>query len=63
MERNNDYIEMIEKTDNNKIHMTKEENRKIKPKEFKNVNFVLNNHTHVARYTWEVEGEKVKTII
>ena len=30
MKGNNDYIEMIEKTDNNKLHMTREENRKIK---------------------------------
>lgn len=62
MDRKKDYIEMTEKTDNHKLHMTKEENRKIKPKELRNVNFILNNHTHVARYTWEVEGEKVKII-
>ena len=59
MERNNDYIEMIEKTDKNKIHMTKEENRKIKPREFYKINFMLNSQSNVAKYSWESDGEKV----
>jgi len=59
MERNNNYIEMMEKTDNNTIHLTKQENRKIKSKEFKNINFILNNHANIAKYSWEVDGKRV----
>ena len=59
MEKKSNYIEMMEKTDNHIIHMTKQENRKIKSKEFKNINFILNNHTNVAKYTWEEDGKRV----
>ena len=59
MEGKNNYIEMTEKSDNNKHHMTKEENRKIKPREFKNIKFILNNQTSIAKYSWESDGEKV----
>jgi len=59
MERNNDYIEMIDKTDNNKIHMTKEENRKIKPKELHKINLIFKSQSNIAKYSWESDGEKV----
>ena len=58
--RKNSYaIELKEKTDEMKFRPTNEEERKIIPKEVKNLKFVIKNYPAVSKYTWEKDGDKV----
>ena len=57
-----DEIELQETTDNNSIRLTKEENRKIIPREVANLQFILNNFTQLSKYSWEVDGQRVKLL-
>ena len=57
-----DEIELQETTDNNSIRLTKEENRKIIPREVANLQFILNNFTQLSKYCWEVDGQRVKLL-
>lgn len=52
-------IELKEKTDDGVIHMTAEENRKIIPREVKNLKFILSHHNNINKYNWDIDGEKV----
>jgi hypothetical protein len=56
----NDYIELSEKKADTTMHMTEEDERKIIPKEYKNLNHLLKNNQHISKYTWEVDGERVR---
>jgi hypothetical protein len=47
-------IESKDKLDEN------QDNSKIIPKEVKNLHYVLKNYPHINKYSWEVDGERVK---
>jgi hypothetical protein len=53
-------IELQDKNDKKTLRMTSEENRMRLSKEFKNLQNVLNNFSSVNKYSWSVDGEKVK---
>jgi hypothetical protein len=56
----NDYIELQDKKiDDSRIHLTKEDNRKILPEEVKNLRFILSNYSQITKYTWENDGDKI----
>ena len=57
--KNNHAIELKEKVDEMQFHPTNEEERKIIPKEVKNLKFVIKNYPAVNKYSWEVDGERV----
>jgi hypothetical protein len=53
-------IELKDKCEDNHIHLTPEQERRIVPKEVKNLHYVLNNYPHINKYSWEIDGERVK---
>ncbi len=53
-------LELKEIRETSEIHLTKEENRKIIPKEVKNLRYILSNHSKITKYTWDVDGARVK---
>ena len=55
-----DEIELQETTDNNNLRLTKEENRKIIPREVANLQFILNSFSQLSKYSWEVDGRRVR---
>jgi hypothetical protein len=59
IETANNILELKDKHNENKIILNTEDDRKIIPKEVKNLNFVLKNYPSVTKYTWEVDGERV----
>ncbi len=58
-----DAIELKNINDTKKIHMTTEENRKILPRELKNLRYVLSKHSQITKYSWEVDGERVSSYL
>jgi hypothetical protein len=58
-ESKQDAIELKETTTFNHIQLTKEENRKILPKEVKNLQYILSNYSNITKYTWEKDGIKI----
>jgi hypothetical protein len=50
-------IELKDRFDENQVHLTQE--RKIIPKEVKNLHYVLKNYTNLNKYSWKVDGERV----
>jgi hypothetical protein len=53
-------IELQDKNEKKTLRMTSEENRMRLSKEFKNLQNVLNNFSSVNKYSWSVDGEKVR---
>jgi hypothetical protein len=51
--------EMTNKHRDSKLLSPNEAERKIIPKEVRNLNFVLKNYPNVSKYSWEVDGERV----
>lgn len=59
MNTTKDEIELKEITQTIEVHLTKEENRKILPKEVKNLKFILSNYSKITQYSWEEDGIKI----
>ncbi len=53
------YIELREKTDEQKKHLTPEENKKYKPREIILFDFHLKNNIEINKHSWEKNGYKV----
>ena len=54
-----DSIELKDITQVLDTQMTKEEDRKIIPKEVKNLKFILGNYSKITQYSWEKDGIKI----
>ena len=65
--KNKDYTELNDSTKINNSSFissfvsfgTSEQEKKIIPKEVENLNYILNNHNSMNKFTWEIEGESV----
>ena len=56
----NDFIELQEKNNTaHSLHFTAEQERKIIPKEIKNLKYILNSQNNMPKYSWEIDGENV----
>jgi hypothetical protein len=52
-------FEQNNKSIDSKLYHSPEEEKKVIPKEVKNLNFVLKNYPSVSKYSWDIDGERV----
>lgn len=58
-ELDKNFIELKEKTDEQKLHMTSEDFKKFKPREIILFDYILKNNTLINKYSWDKDGVKV----
>lgn len=59
---NANSIELQDKGEVSRIHITPEENRKVISREMKNLQYILSGDSKITKYSWESDGEKVSKI-